>query len=209
MYGYERLRPLAVRLAIKREGGKFFSKTLRDFFRVHHGVEIGEYAYGGCFKPDYLPRGTVVGRYASVSSFMRVYRRNHPIDRLSQCPIFYHKKVGLVTSDSIDSVEDNPLRIGHDSWIGHEVVITASCKIIGDGAIVGAGAVVTKNVEPFTVVAGNPARVIRRRYPPDVERAVIESRWWERSVVELVKHPDMLVRTLAAEDLTPLIEGRA
>lgn len=205
MYRSPRFRGIATSLAIRMEGGRFFSKTLRDFFRVHHGVEIGPYSYGGCFKPGALPRGTVVGNYVSVSSFMRVFRRNHPFDRLSQHPFFYNNVVGLLTRDSINTNEENPLRIGHDTWTGHEVVILPGCREIGDGAIVGAGSVVTRDVEPFTIVAGNPAKVIKRRFSPEVERAVIESRWWERTLPELLEDPDLFAHALGNEHLDRLL----
>lgn len=205
MYSVRRLRGAAVSLANRLEGGRFFSQTLRDIFRLHHGVTIGSYSYGGCFRPGALPRGTTIGNYASVSSHMRVFRRNHPYDRVSQHPFFYNREVGLLERDAINTNEENPLRIGHDTWTGHEVVILPGCAEIGDGAIVGAGSVVTRDVEPFTIVAGNPAKVIRRRFPPEVEDAVRESRWWDRTLTDLLGDPDLFARTLGSEHIGRLL----
>lgn len=198
-YAWRPLRGRVLAWAKKLEGGQFFSQTLREILLRYHGVEVGRYSYGGCLVPGYLPRGTKVGNYSSVSSFMRVYRRNHPTDRLSQHPFFYNREMGLLKQDSIDSVQDNPLTIGHDVWIGHQTVITPRCRVIGDGSIVGAGSVVTRDVEPFTIVGGNPAKVIRRRFPEAVEAAVRESQWWLRPISELVLHGTALVMPVTPE----------
>jgi acetyltransferase-like isoleucine patch superfamily enzyme len=160
---------------------------------MYHGVEVGMYTRGSALIPGYLPPGTRVGNYAGVSYFVRVYRRNHPFDRLSQHPFFFNACTGLLDSDSIDSVESNPLTIGHDAYVGEYAFILPRCTRIGDGAVVGAGAVVTKDVEPFTIVAGNPAQPIRRRFSPDVEEAVRESQWWLRPLHDLVDHLDVFL----------------
>ena len=188
IYSVKLLRPVVLRLTKRLEGGPFFSRTLRDILLRYHAVEVGPYSYGGCLVPGYLPRGSRVGNYSSVSSYMRVYRRNHPDNRISQHPFFYNRHLGLLSRDSIVDIEANPLNIGHDVWIGHQTVITPNCRVIGDGAIIGAGAVVSRDVEPFTVVAGNPARVLRKRFTEDVEIAVRASQWWQLPLSRLVRH---------------------
>lgn len=191
-----KIRPLRrgiLSLACRLEGGHYFSATLRDILRIYHGVEVGQYSYGGCLEPGYLPPGTRVGNYCSISSIMLVYRRNHPPHRLSQHPFFFNHEAGLLEADSIEAVEQNPLTIGHDVWIGHQVVILPNCRTIGDGAIIGAGSIVTKDVEPFTIVAGNPARVIGQRFPEKIRDQIIESRWWMLPLPELVDCLDVFL----------------
>jgi serine acetyltransferase len=68
--------------------------------------------------------------------------------------------------------------IGHDVWIGHAAVILPG-RTIGTGAVVAAGAIVTKDVEAYTIVAGNPARPIRRRFAPNVSDRLMEMAWWD------------------------------
>ena len=74
--------------------------------------------------------------------------------------------------------------IGHDTWIGHGAIIKPEI-VIGDGAIVGAGSVVTKNVEDYTIVAGNPAKIIRRRFADKVAMHLSDIQWWNWSHEEI------------------------
>lgn len=205
-YRIGRLRRYVLRLAKELEGGEFFSLTLRDILLKYHRVEVGRYTYGGCLTPGYLPAGSRVGNYSSVSSYMRIYRRNHPTDRLSQHPLFFNKLVGMLKQDSIEAVEDNPLMIGHDVWIGHQTVITPNCRKIGDGAIVGAGSVVTRDVEPFSIVAGNPAKFIKKRFSEDVEEAIRKSEWWLQPISELAKYESAFLGPATAQSLEQLIK---
>jgi acetyltransferase-like isoleucine patch superfamily enzyme len=80
----------------------------------------------------------------------------------------------------------NDIKIGNDVWIGTRVIILSGVTI-GDGAIIGAGAVVTHDVEPYSIVAGNPARHIRYRFPESVRQALLEIRWWDWPLSELQK----------------------
>ena len=77
------------------------------------------------------------------------------------------------------------LFIGHDAWIGAHAVILPGCQRIGIGAIVGAGAVVTRDVEPYTIVAGNPAKHGYRRQRQLKIGRVLQSRWWENDAASL------------------------
>ena len=83
---------------------------------------------------------------------------------------------------------ENPKRrviIGNDVWIGDRAYIMSGC-CIGSGAVIAANAVVTKDVEPYTIVAGVPAREIKKRFPQSITSELLESRWWMRHPVELV-----------------------
>jgi acetyltransferase-like isoleucine patch superfamily enzyme len=168
------------------EGGVVFSRTWRQILHKQYGIYVGAYSYGKCLKPGFLPRGTRIGNYCSIASNFVVHRRNHPVNRLSTHPFFYNRKLGLVDQDSIEEDMDNALIVGHDVWIGTGATILPRCKRIGNGAVIGAGSVVTKDVEAFTIVAGNPARVIKERFPKDIADKVAESEWWKYSLAELV-----------------------
>ncbi|HUF55185.1 MAG TPA: CatB-related O-acetyltransferase [Thermohalobaculum sp.] len=174
------LRAPARRLALGLEGGAFFSATLRTILARFHGVEVGAYSYGDLLRPGVLPPGSRAGRYCSVGSGLAVRRRNHPFERISQHPFFYDAAFGFVARDSIPAEAENPLSIGHDVWIGVRVTILSGCRRIGNGAVVAAGAVVTRDVPPYTVVGGVPARPIRRRFDAATAQAVEASRWWTR-----------------------------
>lgn len=172
-----------------------FSATLRDVLRDRYGVEIGRYSYGDILRPGLLPPGTRVGAWCSVGSGLIVRRRDHPLDRPSLHPFFYNSGLGFLERDTIPLEKDNPLTIGHDVWIGDRVTILGGCRSIGNGAVLAAGAVVTRDVEAYSVVGGVPAHRIRMRFPAEKAVRIEASRWWERSLAEIIEKPpfpDML-----------------
>jgi len=137
-----------------------------------------------------MPAGTVIGRYVSMAQGVKIFTRNHPSDRLSMHPFFYNNHLGYVADDTIDATS---CCIGHDAWLGDSAIITPRCNRIGVGAIVGAGSVVTKDVPDFAVVAGNPAKLIRFRFDEETQSLILASRWWEKSIEELVPHMDFMI----------------
>lgn len=175
------------------------SRHLRRMLLMHHGVTVGIYSYGPILKRGLLPRGTVVGRWCSVGQDLIVRRRDHPIERITQHPFFYNSKLGRVPRDTIALEEDNPLTIGHDVWIGDRVTIVGGCRSIGDGAVIAAGAVVTRDVPPFAIVGGVPARVLRARFPTPIAAIVARSRWWEFDVETVESWGSAMFDTLTEE----------
>jgi acetyltransferase-like isoleucine patch superfamily enzyme len=157
--------------------------------RQCHGVEVGCYSYGAVLDPFVLPEGSIVGAYCSVGQGLIVSRRNHPFGRPALHPFFYDTSLGAVERDTIPADIDNPLEIGNDVWIGDRVTILAGCRRIGNGAVIGAGAVVTHDVDAYTMVAGVPARPLRRRFDDDQIARIEATRWWERDIVSLLADP--------------------
>lgn len=90
--------------------------------------------------------------------------------------------------------------IGNDVWIGYGATILSGVTI-GDGAVVAARAVVTRDVEPYAIVAGNPARVVRKRFDDDTIRALLQIRWWDWPVHRIQEN----VRELATSDLSAIL----
>lgn len=95
--------------------------------------------------------------------------------------------VGYVKEDML---ERPSLTIGHDVWIGERAIILPSVTSIGNGAIIGAGSIVTKDVEPYSIVAGNPAKKIGKRFEDKVIHRLEESEWWLLKKDELIKNID-------------------
>ena len=182
-----RIRDLIVWLVKRVEGGDFLSLTLRDIFRIYHGVDIGMYTHGGCFRRGQFDRGTKIGRYCSIAATAWAFNRNHPIDSFSTHAYFFNPKLGRVEDDSISY---QPLEIGHDVWIGHNAVILPNVRNIGTGAVVGAGAVVNKDVAAYSVVLGNPARAVKYRFLPATAARLIASEWWLATIDELLNGDD-------------------
>lgn len=160
---------------------QFTSAPLRKWFREKYRVDVGLYSYG-CFDQWRMPGPIKVGRYCSIANSVRSAPINHPAEALTTHPVLYEKKFGAVDDDIF---YDDPLVIEDDVWIGHNAMILPGCKFIGRGAIIGAGAVVTRNVDRYAIVAGNPARKLRDRFTPALAEAIEASRWWELDLPEL------------------------
>jgi len=198
LYRWRTMRRTVRWLLERLEGGIMLSGTLRRIYQSHEGVTIGEFSRGAGIQPGLFADGTVIGNFSCFAGGLKVFRRNHAIQRPSQHPLFFNRILGLLKEDSIPHYADNPLIIGSDVWIGMNVIICPGCSRIGDGAIIGAGSVVTRDVPPFSIHAGNPARLIRKRFEPEVERVLVASKWWLRPPQELVAHMDLFL-----QDITP------
>ncbi len=193
IYRFRWIRPLIKYIALRVESGEFFSGTLREILVRYHHVCVGEYSYGSCMLPGYWPIDVKVGRYTSVGHNVKIFLRNHPMNRLSMHPFFYNSASGYLQKDNI---VNGALYIGHDVWIGTNVTITGGCSRIGIGAVVGAGSVVTKDVPDFAIAAGNPARILRYRFNKQTQKLIIESKWWEKSIEHCVEFMPAMVKPL-------------
>jgi acetyltransferase-like isoleucine patch superfamily enzyme len=167
------------------DGGEMYSGLFRKIFKKYYAVDIGMYTYGGCFIPYNIDRYTTIGRYCSFARTARVWNRNHPMEFKSTSPLFYDPIFEIATFDPVQYI---PLTIGHDVWLGDSSIIMPNVTEIGTGAVVGAGAVVNKNVPPYALVVGNPARIVRYRFAKDVIDELLKSKWWEKSIEELKSH---------------------
>ena len=143
-----------------------------------------------------------VGKYCCISDRVRTVSGTHPCrDFVSVHPVFYStkKQCGLtyVEKDCFGEVLFNPVDgkttvyIGNDVWIGCDVTLIGGIQI-GDGAIIAAGAVVTRDVEPYTVVGGVPAKPIRNRFTQEQISYLQKFRWWDRDSQWLKTHCDDL-----------------
>lgn len=150
------------------------SRALRRYFRRRYDIDVGLHSYG-CFDRWRMPGPLRIGRYCSIAKTVRVVDVNHPTEAITTHPILYERRFGVVDRDLLRAP---PLVIEDDVWIGHNVVIMPGCKFIGRGAVVGAGSIVTRDVAPYAVVAGVPARVLRQRFAGALADALEASRWW-------------------------------
>lgn len=157
------------------------STWLRSHFRRRYNIVVGLYSYG-CFDPWRMRGPMTVGRYCSIAASVLSVRANHPIGALSTHPMLYDKDFGVVDRNAVDQA---PLVIEDDVWIGHNVIILPGCARIGRGAVVGAGSVVTRDVPRYAVVAGNPARRLRDRFTAETMAALEASEWWLLDKAEL------------------------
>jgi virginiamycin A acetyltransferase len=179
------IRKVIRKLVARLDGGYMHSLTLRRIMRDYHGVDIGLYTWGGCFVPHNFGRFVRIGRYSSVAMTACAITQNHPLESKSTHELFYNPVYKYCADDR---VAFSPLRIGNDVWMGEGSFVMPAVEEIGDGAVIAAGAVVNKNVPPYAVVAGNPARVVRFRFSEPVIRELLASRWWEQDIEQLKPH---------------------
>jgi acetyltransferase-like isoleucine patch superfamily enzyme len=146
--------------------------------KLEDGLYLGKRTYIGSCEH--------IGKYTSISYDVKVGLVAHPLNFISSSPVFYAKRRGWLENNLFNENQAGLVHIGHDVLISANVIIKAGVKI-GTGAVIGAGAFVNKDVPPYSIVAGVPAKVIRYRFSEEEIKQLLESKWWERSKEELLQ----------------------
>lgn len=169
-------------------------------------VTMGDYSY---VVNDSQITYTTIGKFCSIAAMTRINPGNHPVQRATQAH-FTYRASSYFSGETDDAAffdwrRAHHVTIGHDVWIGHGAIVLPG-RQIGIGAVIAAGAVVTKDVPAYTIVAGNPARIIRRRFPESVEAGLMELAWWDWSHETLrLALPDF--RDLSVPDFVSKYKG--
>lgn len=162
--------------------------------------DIGDYTYGKLQVEGALGR-VRVGKFCSIAADVTALMVGHRVDWISTYPF-----TALFPQwDEIAGHTGHPqnrgdLVVGHDVWIGHGATLLAGVAV-GSGAVIGAGSMVTKDVRPYAIVAGNPAREIRRRFVDQEVEALLALAWWDKDLSDI----QVLVPHLLAEDVPALL----
>ena len=146
--------------------------------RVAHST-LGDYSYCDRYADIANAR---IGKFANIAAFSRIGATDHPLETAA-CHHFLYRSDDYWEDAARDEAffahrRSRLAHIGHDTWIGAGAMIKPEVTL-GDGAVVASGAVVTRDVEPYTIVAGTPARVLRLRQPREIAERLIALAWWD------------------------------
>lgn len=182
-YIYNLFNP-AISLFARSEDSKVSRKAkIYRFAKLDHAY-IGDYTYIG---PGAQIVYASIGKFCSIAGNSKIGMPMHPIHFLSTSPIFYSPKNATGSrwiKKNIFFNEFERCTIGNDVWVGANVIVMGGVTI-GDGAVVAAGAVVTKDVPPYAIVGGVPAKFIKYRFEEPIRKAIEQSKWWEKDELDI------------------------
>lgn len=148
----------------------------------------------------------LIGNFCQIATGVRFIMNgaNHAMNGFSTYP--FKVMGGEWSNASMDVVSKGNTVIGNDVWIGNSVTIMQGVTI-GDGAIIGTNSLVTKDVAPYTIVGGNPAKEIRQRFSSDVIAMLLQLKWWNWPVDKITRHLDIITNA-DVEALTTLLKQK-
>ena len=152
-----------------------------------------------------------IGKFCSIADHCRIGMSGHSLQYMSTSPIFT-QKINALQECWIDKnifehkSTDERVYIGNDVWVGSHVLINGGVHI-GDGAVIGAGAVVVKDVPPYAIVGGVPARIIRYRFSPEVIEKLLDLKWWNYKETILKENIDFFQKeNITVDDVEEFIK---
>lgn len=167
-------------------------------------VTLGDYTY---IAPSSSISNASFGKFCSIGPGCRIGLGKHPTNYLSTHPVFFSnkKQAGVSFTKSNYFKEYEPINIGNDVWVGANVVVVDGVTV-GNGAIIAAGSVIVKDVPPYAIVGGNPAKLIRMRFSDDVIESLSELEWWNSTPAWLFKHIECFQSEFTKDKLFSLIQ---
>ena len=164
-----------------------FYNTIYDYAEIQNSI-IDDFTY---ISANTKINKSIIGRFSSIGPDVKIGLGIHPTDFVSTSPVFYstRKQCQISFVEKTLTQEYGTITIGNDVWIGANALIMDNIKV-GDGAIIAAGAVVTKDVEPYSVVAGVPAKKIKQRFDNEKIKMLMELKWWNKELIWITENID-------------------
>lgn len=188
-------------------------------FITNPNIRVGDYTYyDGRDYPERFEKDNVIfartcrlfiGKFCQLAYGTKfiLSDANHQMSGFSTYPFFIFGQLADGCPEWKDYDLDLPKQedtfIGHDVWFGHESIVLPAVKI-GDGAIIAARAVVTRDVPPYTIVGGNPAKVIRQRFSDEIIEQLLAVQWWEWSYEKITRN----IRAIVGADIQKLLQAK-
>lgn len=194
----------AVSLFAKMDNKSIISKKARVYSFVQVcGSMIGDYSYVGRHSRIVYAD---IGKFCSIAGEVLLGMGTHTLNNLSTSPIFTEIKngTGYKWADLTEIKPFRRVKVGNDVWIGTRAMIMGGVTI-GDGAVIGAGAIVTKDVPPYAVVAGVPAKIIRNRFLEEEISMIKAQPWWDMPEDFLRNNLSFFQHPLSKEDISELL----
>lgn len=158
---------------------------------IVNNSQISSYSYIG---NNCIIQNTTIGKFCSIANDVLIGLGNHPIDYFSTSPLFYRVnnplKIQLVDSNT-NFQEYKPIQIGNDVWIGARAIVLDGVTI-GHGAIIAANSVVTRDVPPYAILGGIPAKLIKYRFTNEKIEQLLLSQWWNWDITIIKQRIDEL-----------------
>lgn len=181
---------------------------LKDYVNIQrnnliYSTQIGRYTYTG---KNLTCWNSKIGSFCSISWNVSIGGANHDYERVTTSAFLYSDIFDIKGGNKGYDRFYNDCEIGNDVWIGCGAIVCRGVKI-GHGAVIGANAVVTKDVEPYSIVAGVPAKHIKYRFTPDIIHRLLEIKWWNFPK-DVIRENYLLFNTHPRESLERLIEIR-
>lgn len=155
-------------------------------------ISVGHYTYGHPKFITYTNKDFItIGSFCSIADDVVIFGGGeHRTDWITTYPLRIVFKLPFANEDGHPHTKGET-RIGNDVWIGYRAIILSGVTI-GDGAVIGAGSVVTKDVPPYVIVAGNPARVVKHRFDERFINELMAAKWWFWPIEKIIKNVDVL-----------------
>lgn len=192
------LKPNGIRVSMtaRIKPPTFLARNVRIGKRTYICGSVGKYSYVG----QDCRLSASIGSFCSIAQNVKTVEATHPLNYVSTSPVFFSTVCQcvktFVTCNTFneclyaDAGRKIACIIGNDVWIGENVLIKGGVKI-GDGAVIAMGAVVTKDVPPYSIYGGVPAREIRKRFSEENIEFLLSEQWWNKPDTWLKMHADL------------------